>query len=172
MSNKYWIVLTTISSIASMIPGWCQSRVISEKIVVEEIGCPTMPSSIQLDSVAIKASVDSVATQSTGSWKLVQISSSNSLPYKPSQLITMSLNKQGQGKIYRDGQQESTYQLTLSRGLEQIFFVIKESGKPYFNLFRNRGFLLTCGQILTMKSGRSDETKYVFQRIISNNASN
>lgn len=131
--------------------------------------CPPLQYSYLLDATAQKASVDSVTYKLSGEWQLIEVRSTSYKPEKVPQLVKMTIDQNKQGKVYQNGKQSSTLNLTLSRGVNRIDLAFTEDGrKPFFGILHNKGHLLICDDLLLVHSARSDETEYVFKRLLIN----
>lgn len=126
-------------------------------------GCPPLRYSVDLDSVAQKASLDSAITMSTGQWQLTEIRS-NSIK-KPTDIVIMCVTREGKGEIYQNNKLRSVFEWTFRRDLDRIQFTIQEQGDLLFPSFRNRkSWLFICAEKMELMSGRSDGVVFTFER--------
>lgn len=131
--------------------------------------CPPLPNLPLSDSVARRATVDSIATLLVGRWEMVEISSGWGPNHVPARSVEITINSQQQGSVNENGNEVSRFQLTLSRRWNYIQCKIEQQGASIFHFVSSsRGLLgriYACDQKLIISDGRADGTAFAFLRI-------
>ena len=128
--------------------------------------CPRL--SYPKDSVAMQASLDSIATLLAGSWSLRIIETGWAAPKKPEKEVELILDRRGRGVIYEDRQSIATIQLFTWRRYAMVRFSINQEGQSIIRLNvskRSGGHLGVCEEKLFLSDGYADGTLYAFRRI-------
>lgn len=117
------------------------------------------------DSVAIQASLDSIAQLMTGRWSLRIIEEGQIPARKPEKVVELTLDRHGRGVIYEDGQRVATSVLSIRRLWRMVRFDLTQQGHSSIELTvpKSRGGLLgVCDEKLFITDER---TLYAFRRI-------
>ena len=134
---------------------------------------PRLPVIYPDDSVAIRASVDSLTPLVAGRWALIEIENGWGPNHVPARAVELVLDQDGHGTIYENGVWSAVFTLKLTRLWGLILFSIDEPGKPFFNFqFTkrsrgdvHRGHIRFDKQRLIISNGYADGTAYAFRRM-------
>lgn len=149
--------------VASLIP--VRAQQLDSVLIKEGIIQTCRPLIYVADSVAIQASLDSIAVLMTGRWSLRIIEGRGISARKPEKVVELALDRQGQGVIYQDGQLVASIELSVRRLWGMVRFDLKQEGKSIIELSvrkPNGGLLSVCGEKLFITDER---TLYAFRRM-------
>lgn len=88
----------------------------------------------------------------------------------------MTINKQGEGKVYENNKYVSVCQFGLRRSYNHLYFrftesAIDEKDKPFFQfneMSNGTGYLRVCEEALIIGESMGDGRQWVFKRVSSN----
>lgn len=161
--DKRVFSLFYLSLVASLIP--VRAQQLDSVLINKGIMQTCRPLTYVADSVAIQASLDSIAGLMTGHWSLRIIEGGWIPAREPEKVVELTLDRQGQGVIYQDGQLAASIKLSIRRLWGMVRFDLKQEGLSIIELSVSKqrgGILSVCGEKLFITDER---TLYAFRRI-------
>lgn len=160
VSILFWLLL-----LGGLTPAKAQLDSVLMKKGIMQL-CPRL--SYPKDSVAMQASLDSITILLAGRWSLRIIETGWAVPKKPEKDVELTLDQQGRGIIYEDGQSVATIEFSTWRRYAMVRFSLKQEGQSIIRLDvskRSGGHLGVCEEKLFLSDGYADGTMYAFRRI-------
>ncbi|AUD04157.1 ATP-grasp domain-containing protein [Spirosoma pollinicola] len=164
--KKKIIGLVVLLIIGKSTGSWAQSERPTQSDVWHL--CPPPTYSPFSDTLARRATLDSMTIRMAGRWKLIEIGDGWTSPKQPAKLVEVLFDRQGKGIIFEENKRVSHCQLTLHRSYNQIFFKIDQLGQSIFHfptLSNQGGRIHACEQNLVIGDGKMDGTAFAFRRV-------